>query len=112
MFDSLRGAQPPGEGYFSVPAGFGVDLYRSIIATRRTEHTSPFLHPAPQGISALPFSLFSLLFSLVEYKETPRCLRAPGGSLQKGIRKKRGRKEDLRSEGRRLTASADLLIIE
>ena len=103
---------------FSVPSVPYVDFIRSNVpgwrigACPRPYRASPFLHPAPQGISALPFSLFSLLFSLVEYKETPRCLRAPGGSLQKGIRKKRGRKEDLRSEGRRLTASADLLIIE
>ena len=34
-FHSLRGAQPPGKGYFSVPAGFCADLFRSIIGSRR-----------------------------------------------------------------------------
>ena len=32
---SLRGAQPPGEGFFSVPAGFCVDFYCSNIVTWR-----------------------------------------------------------------------------
>ena len=37
-FYSLRGAQPPGEGFFSVPGGFCADFYCSIIAVRRAGH--------------------------------------------------------------------------
>ena len=88
---------PPGEGYFA----------------HRREAFLYFPHQVPRRafrLFTLPFSLFSLPLNKTTRK--PPVLAGTGGFLQKGIRKKRGRKEDLRSEGRRLTASADLLIIE
>ena len=39
-------------------------------------------------------------------------LAGTGGSYRKGLERREVEKEDLRSEGRRPTASADLLIIE
>ena len=39
-FYSLRGAQPPGEGFFSIPVGSRVDLSRSDIATWRAGHAA------------------------------------------------------------------------
>ena len=77
---------------FSVPSVPYVDFIRSNVpgwrigACRRPYRASPFLHPAPQGISALPFSLFSFL--LKNTRKPPGACGHRGVPYRKGLERR------------------------